>query len=73
MATGRFRVGYPRISGFASSGSGMISHPRFLGFGTPKLIGFGFRFGFSPADIQWIIFWSKILYFIVYLVIILFI
>jgi hypothetical protein len=29
MATGRFRVGYPRVSGLAGSGSGMISHPWF--------------------------------------------
>ena len=33
MATGRFRVGYLRVSGLAGLGSGMISHPRFLSSG----------------------------------------
>jgi hypothetical protein len=33
MATGWFRVGYPRVSGLVGSGSGMISHSRFSGSG----------------------------------------
>ena len=60
-----------RISaGFRSGGSGLgiISHPLFFGSGT-KPIRFGFRFGFSPVDAQWIIVWNKNLYFILYLTI----
>ena len=33
----RFRVGYSRVSSFAGSGSGMISHPRFSGSGPQNL------------------------------------
>jgi hypothetical protein len=46
-----------RISaGFGSSGFGfgLDFSPTVFGFGAPKLIGFGFRSGFSLVDIQWI-------------------
>jgi hypothetical protein len=29
MAADRVRIGYPRVSGLAGSGLGMVSHPRF--------------------------------------------
>ena len=35
----RFRVGYSRVSSFAGSDSGMISHPRFSGSGPRNLSG----------------------------------
>ena len=63
-----------RISvGFGSSGFGDDFSPTVFGFGASKLIGFGFEFGFSPVDIQWITVWSKNSYFILYLAISLFI
>jgi hypothetical protein len=58
-----------RISaGFGSSGFGFGDDfsPTVLGFGAPKPIGFGFRFGFSPVDTQWIYVWNKNSCFIVY-------
>ena len=39
MATERVRVGYPRVSGLAGSGSGMIFDPRFSGSGPLNLSG----------------------------------
>jgi hypothetical protein len=39
MATGRFRIGYPRVTGLMDLGSGMISRLRFLGFGPRNLLG----------------------------------
>ena len=39
MAMVRFRVGYPRVSGLAGSGSGMIFDPRFSGSGPLNLSG----------------------------------
>ena len=56
MAMGRFRFGYPWVSGPGSSGfgfGGSFSSTVF-GFGAPKLIRFGFGFCFPPVDIQWI-------------------
>jgi len=39
MAMVWFRVGYPRVSSFAGSSSGMISHPQFLGSGPRNFSG----------------------------------
>ena len=41
-------------AGFGSHGFGFGDDfsPTILGFGAPKPIGFGFRFGFPPMDIQ---------------------
>jgi hypothetical protein len=54
MAMGRFRVGYPRVSGLAGLGLVWIFLPTVFRFGAPKLIGFGFGSIFSHVDIQWI-------------------
>jgi hypothetical protein len=54
MAMGRFRVGYPRVSGLAGFGFGLDVLPTVFGFGAPKLTRFGFGSGFSPVDIQWL-------------------
>jgi hypothetical protein len=54
MATGQFWVGYPRVSGLVGSGSGVTSHPQFLGSG-PETYRVRFRVWFStrgyPMDI----------------------
>ena len=66
--SGRISTGF-RFCGF---GIGYYFSPTVFGFGALKLIEFGFRFGFSPGDTQWITVWSKTSCFIVYLVITLF-
>ena len=48
MARGRFWVGYPWVSGLAGLGSGMISHPRFLGSGHRNLSGSDSGLVFHP-------------------------
>jgi hypothetical protein len=48
--SGRISAGF-RSSGF---GFGLEFLPTVFGFGSMKLIGFGFGSGFSPVDIQWI-------------------
>ena len=61
----RFRVGYSRVSSFAGSGSGMISHPRFSGSG-PEIYWVWFFTNGYPMD--QIIVYNKNSCFIVYLI-----
>ena len=69
MAVGRIRVGYRQVSGFAVLNLGMISHLKFLGWGS-GIYQIRFWIWFLFVDTQWITIFNKNSYFIVYLIII---
>jgi hypothetical protein len=51
MAADRVRGGYPRVSGPAGSGLGIVSHPRFSGSVSGLVSGLVFTRGY-PMDIR---------------------